>query len=72
MSKRPMVADGVTALTAVLTQAGYRSTAEAVAAHALFLHPATVAQTEGQAISRSCVICTSGASLPRSATGRCS
>lgn len=49
-SKRPMVADGVNALTEVLTTASSGSTAEAVAAHTLFLHPDTVAQTEGQAV----------------------
>lgn len=47
---RPMVADGVKALSDVLAKAGYSSTAEAVAAHALFLHPDTVAQTRGQAV----------------------
>lgn len=48
--KRPMIADGVRALTVVLTKAGYGSTVEAVAAHALFLHPDTVAQTNGRAV----------------------
>lgn len=38
------------ARTDVLAKAGYGSTVEAVAAHALFLHPDTVAQTKGQAV----------------------
>jgi hypothetical protein len=45
-----MIADGVKALTEMLTKAGYGSIVEAVAAHALFLHPDTVAQTNGQAV----------------------
>ena len=49
-ARRPMVTDGVKALTDVLARAGYGSTVEAVAAHALFLYPDTVAQTRGQAV----------------------
>jgi hypothetical protein len=49
-SKRQMVTDGVKALTHLLAKAGYGSIVEAVAAHTLFLHPDTVAQTNGQAV----------------------
>jgi hypothetical protein len=48
--KRPMVSDGVKALTDVLAKAGYASTVQAVAAHTVFLHPDTVAQTKGEAV----------------------
>ena len=42
------LADGVKALSEMLAKAGYGSIVEAVAAHALFLHPDTVAQTSGR------------------------
>lgn len=35
---------------AVLERAGYRTVLEAVAEHTVFLHPATVAQTDGEAL----------------------
>jgi len=44
----PQVADGVAALDQVLRGAGYPSITAAVAAHTVFLHPDTVAQTGGQ------------------------
>jgi hypothetical protein len=42
------ILDGVDALHVLVSTAGYGSIVDAVAAHALFLHPATVAQTNGQ------------------------
>jgi hypothetical protein len=45
---RAVVMDGRDAILTVLRRAGYDSTLHAVAAHALFLHPGTVAQTGGQ------------------------
>ena len=42
------VMDGIAILGDTLERAGYASTLEAVAAHTLFLHPDTVAQTGGQ------------------------
>lgn len=44
----PQVADGVAALERVLGAAGFPSIVAAVAAHTVFLHPDTVAQTGGQ------------------------
>jgi len=46
------VLDGVSSLAAVLRRAGYAEVLEAVAAHTVFLHPDTVAQTRGQAVFR--------------------
>ena len=45
---RAQIANGVTALDQMLLAAGYSSITAAVAAHTVFLHPATVAQTHGQ------------------------
>ena len=42
------ILDGVEALAKVLSQAGYESVIEAVAAHSVFLHPDTVKQTAGR------------------------
>lgn len=44
------VMDGMRALSATLLRSGYESTLRAVAAHTLFLDPATVAQTRGEPI----------------------
>jgi hypothetical protein len=44
------VLDGVDQLTTALGLAGYESVVAAVAKHAVFLHPDTVAQTRGQAL----------------------
>ena len=44
------ILDGVVALEKLVKLAGYRSTLHAVAAHAVFLHPETVAQSGGSAI----------------------
>jgi hypothetical protein len=45
------VLDGVEQLTTLLvSKAGYASVVAAVAAHTVFLHPATVAQTDGEAL----------------------
>lgn len=44
------VMDGVAALEAITQRAGYASIVDAVAAHALFLHPDTVRQTRGHAL----------------------
>lgn len=44
------VLDGYHALEQVLVRAGYPSVVAAVAAHTVFLHPETVAQTRGQAV----------------------
>lgn len=44
------ILDGVGALATTLEKAGYDSVLGAVAAHTVFLHPATVAQTEGKAL----------------------
>ncbi|HEX4217728.1 MAG TPA: hypothetical protein VHZ02_05135, partial [Acidimicrobiales bacterium] len=41
---------GMAALSAALLSAGYESTLQAVAAHTLFLHPDTVAQTGGEPV----------------------
>lgn len=49
---RKPILDGVAALGTVLTRAGYPSVVEAVAAHTVFLHPDTVAQTSGNAVFR--------------------
>ena len=46
------VLDGVTALSGVIERAGYASVTAAVAAHSVFLDPATVAQTGGKALFR--------------------
>jgi hypothetical protein len=46
------ILDGITALTDTLSRARYGSVTEAVAAHTVFLHPDTVAQTEGKALFR--------------------
>lgn len=42
--------NGIDALRRVVERAGYPTVAHAVAAHAVFLHPKTVAQTELQAV----------------------
>lgn len=42
------ILDGVAVLDWVVTQAGYGSIVEAVAAHTIFLHPLTVQQTGGE------------------------
>lgn len=44
------ILDGVDQLTEVLSRAGYPSIVAAVAEHAVFLHPDTVAQTHGAAV----------------------
>lgn len=46
------VLDGAEALAATLGAAGYASVPEAVAAHTVFLHPETVAQTRGVPLFR--------------------
>lgn len=46
----PPVLDGVRALLDVIDRAGYPTLEHAVAATTIFLHPATVAQTDGQAL----------------------
>lgn len=46
------VLDGVRALAVMLNRAGYESVSHAVAAHAVFLHPDTVAQAGGKALFR--------------------
>jgi hypothetical protein len=46
---RPIL-DGADALRQMLVRAGYRSVSHAIAEHAIFLHPDTVAQTDGQAV----------------------
>ena len=58
----PSIADGAAQLEAVLKAAGYPSVVSAVAKHAIFLHPRTVAQTHGQPIVP---VIRSGFSLPR-------
>jgi hypothetical protein len=45
-----VIDDGVAALEALIRRAGYESTLQLVAAHATFLHPTTVAQTNGSAL----------------------
>ena len=45
-----VILDGVARLDEIVRQAGYGSTVAAVAAHTVFLHPETVAQTKGQAL----------------------
>ena len=47
---RGKILDGTAALAAVIERAGWPTVAGAVAAHAVFLDPATVAQTGGRAI----------------------
>jgi hypothetical protein len=49
-TRAAMILDGVDQLTAVLLRAGYPSVVAAVAEHAVFLHPATVAQVRGSAL----------------------
>ena len=49
---RAQIANGVTALDQMFLAAGYPSITAAVAAHTVFLHPATVAQTHGSPCSR--------------------
>lgn len=44
------ILDGVDNLHSVLVRAGYSSVVAAVAEHTVFLHPATVAQTNGMAL----------------------
>lgn len=46
--KKQAVLDGVSALSAFAERAGYASIVDAVAAHTIFLHPDTVAQTGGE------------------------
>jgi hypothetical protein len=46
----PPILDGVRALLHVIEQAGYPTLEHAVASNTIFLHPATVAQTKGQAL----------------------
>lgn len=46
----PPIMDGIKALDAVLRRAGYASVTAAVAEHSVFLHPRTVAQTNGQPV----------------------
>ena len=46
------ILDGVEALTKALARAGYKGITEAVAAHSVFLHPATVSQTLGKGLFR--------------------
>jgi hypothetical protein len=48
--RTPLISDGVSALKEVLDRSGYNSIVEAVAAHTIFLHPVTVAQTSGQPV----------------------
>lgn len=48
--RKPAIMNGHEALTALVTRAGYPSLEAAVAAHTLFLHPSTVAQTHGKAL----------------------
>lgn len=50
--KKKAILDGVQALEKVVKSAGYSSTLEAVAAHTIFLHPETIAQTKGQPLFR--------------------
>ena len=45
-----VVMDGITLLGETLKRAGFGSTLEAIAAHTLFLHPDTVAQTGGDPV----------------------
>ncbi len=47
---RNEVLDGVQALSTMLQRAGYPTAMHAVAAHSIFVHPETVAQTNGQAL----------------------
>ena len=42
--------DGVKSLENILVRAGYRTVLDAVAEHTVFLHPETVAQTDGEAL----------------------
>jgi hypothetical protein len=49
-SGRDKILDGTAALVAVIERAGWPTVAAAVAAHVVFLDPATVAQTGGRAI----------------------
>ncbi len=44
--------DGIEALSSMVARAGFQSVAAAVAAHTLFLHPETVAQTNGKPLFR--------------------
>ena len=46
------ILDGVEALASMIERAGYGSVIEAVAAQTVFLHPDTVAQTDGKALFR--------------------
>lgn len=46
------ILDGARALAGALERAGYRTVLHAVAAHSIFLDPATVAQSEGKALFR--------------------
>ena len=45
-----LILDGVKAFEDVLDRAGYSRILHAVAAHTVFLHPETVAQTNGEAL----------------------
>lgn len=47
---REQILDGTTALESLIQQASYASIEAAVAQHTIFLHPETVAQTNGQAV----------------------
>ena len=47
---RPVVLDGVKELSELIRQTEYRTILSAVAAHTVFLDPATVAQTQGKAL----------------------
>jgi hypothetical protein len=51
-SGAPPVMDGIEALSSMVARAGFQSVAAAVAAHTLFLHPETVAQTYGKPLFR--------------------
>jgi hypothetical protein len=48
----PPVMDGIGALSSMVARAGFPTVEAAVAAHTLFLHPDTVAQTNGQPLFR--------------------
>lgn len=64
------VMDGMAALASTLARAGYESTLQAVAAHTLFLDPATVAQTRGEPVFPVIRNPTAAVSSPRSTGGR--
>ena len=52
IQKKNAILDGVAALDKFAKSAGYSSTLEAVAAHTIFLHPETIAQTKGKPLFR--------------------